>query len=310
MTATYRLQLRPGFGFDEARAILPYLRRLGISHVYLSPITDARRGSTHGYDVVDHTRIREELGGPEDFGRLVDALREIGLRLIIDFVPNHGSVGARNARWQDVLAHGRASRFARFFDIDWDSRVPDLRGKVLLPFLGRPYGEALDAGEITLAEEDGRWSAAYHRDRFALAPETWEEAAALAAGGRPSREALHALLERQYWRLAFWKTAVSEINYRRFFDVNELVALRMEDPEVFEATHTLLADLVRLDVVDGVRIDHVDGLYDPFGYLTALRALGPRQVWVEKILAPGEMLPGGWPVEGTTGYDFMHEVTA
>ena len=356
MIATYRLQLAPDFGFDAAADAVPYLARLGISHLYLSPVTDARRGSVHGYDVVDHNRIRAELGGEPAFDRLCAAARAQGLKLLIDFVPNHAGVGPRNAWWQDVLAFGASSPFARFFDIDWKPLKPELAGKVLLPVLGSPYGQALEAREIGLVAEDGRLSASYYRQRFALSPATWSDALIAASAtthgsargvldaaaratarlfphdlekAREAREhlaplaerddvakafaaiepaTLHALLERQHFRLAWWKTAGSEINYRRFFSINELVALRMEEPDVFRATHGLLEKLLALDVVDGVRIDHIDGLYDPHGYLSALTALGAKKIWVEKILAPDETLADGWPVEGTTGYEFLGDV--
>jgi (1->4)-alpha-D-glucan 1-alpha-D-glucosylmutase len=357
MIATYRLQLGPGFGFDDARALIPYLRRIGISHLYLSPITDARRGSTHGYDVVDHNRIRDELGGPDAFWALLRAARAAGLALILDIVPNHAGVGARNARWQDVLAYGPHSPYALHFDVEWQPLKPELRRKILLPYLGRPYGEALDAGEITLVYEEGRLSAAYGRHRFALAPPTYAAVleAALAEGepvrdgdaaldlaaafravaphergradalrtrlavlaGRldlPARLArvrgdrLHTILEGQFWRLASWKTAAHEINYRRFFDVNDLVGLRMEFEDVFDDAHRLVARLAAQAGIEGVRVDHIDGLFDPQAYLERLRAIGIRRIWVEKILAPGETLPAPWPVEGTSGYDFLNDI--
>jgi (1->4)-alpha-D-glucan 1-alpha-D-glucosylmutase len=345
MVATYRLQLRPGFGFPEVQALLPYFVRLGVSHLYLSPVTEARPGSTHGYDVRDHNRLREELGGAEAFSALLDAAAGHGLRVILDIVPNHADAGPTNARWQDVLAYGPASPYAGFFDVEWDPLKPELQGKILLPFLGRPYGEAVDAGEITLTFEHDRFFAAYFDHRFAIAPATYPEilaafpphaglAAAYAEAGaarehlealQPAlvaalREApaasllaafagtrLHALLERQFWRLAFWKAAGYEINYRRFFYLNDLVALRVEDEEVFTETHALVARLAGHPAVDGVRVDHVDGLFDPHAYLRRLRALGVRGVWVEKILAPGETLPEEWPVEGTTGYEFLND---
>ncbi|MDQ7858070.1 MAG: malto-oligosyltrehalose synthase [Armatimonadota bacterium] len=356
MIATYRLQLGPGFGFDDARALVPYFRRLGISHLYLSPITDARRGSTHGYDVVDHNRIRDELGGPDGFRALLRAARAAGLALILDIVPNHAGVGARNARWQDVLAYGPHSPYAFHFDVEWQPLKPELRRKILLPYLGRPYGEALDAGEITLVFEEGRLSAACGRDRFALAPATYADVLAAAFDGEdvhdrdavaalagefatlaphergradmlrtrlavlagrldlPARlarvrgERLHAILERQFWRLASWKVAAHEINYRRFFDVNDLVGLRMERPEVFDDAHRLIARLAAQPGVEGVRVDHIDGLFDPQAYLERLRTIGVRGVWVEKILALGETLPPNWPVEGTSGYEFLNDV--
>lgn len=355
MNATYRLQLRPGFGFAEVRTLLPYFRRLGISHLYLSPITEARPGSTHGYDVTDHNQIREELGGPKGFARLLEEAQAHGLALILDFVPNHAAIGPSNARWQDVLAYGPHSPYARYFDVEWEPLKPELRRKILLPFLGRPYGEALDDGEIRLVYDGGRVFAGYHEHRFAICPATYPDiletvpaADHEAAGDLPelidayrglhpsrrdeledlrsrletlaarlrvdaalaevSRERLHALLERQFWRLAYWKTAGHEVNYRRFFYVNDLVALRVEDEEVFADEHRLLGQLVGRQGVDGIRVDHIDGLADPHGYLSRLRDLGARRIWVEKILAQGETLPEVWPVDGTTGYDFLNDV--
>ncbi len=356
MIATYRLQLRPEFDFDDAAALVPYLERLGVSHLYLSPITEARAGSTHGYDVIDHNAVNPELGGRDGFDRLLEAARAAGLGLILDFVPNHAGVGPHNEDWQDVLAYGPHAPAATF-DIDWAPLKPELQGKVLLPFLGKPYGEALDEGEITVTFEGGRFYAAYYDQRYALAPRTYapllehvlerhertdayfdlndllEAYRTLQPAERDKAEALrarlaalaehvdfasveehvrgavlHVLLEQQYWRLAYWKTAGSEINYRRFFSINDLVALRMEDEPVFWNAHRLLGELLALDGVDGVRIDHVDGLYDPHQYLRRLREAGARRIWVEKILAPGEILPEAWPIEGTTGYEFMNDV--
>ncbi len=356
MRATYRLQLTPEFGFDAVIALLPYFERLGISHLYLSPITEARRGSTHGYDVIDHNRVREAFGGREGFEKLREAALARGLELLLDFVPNHAGVGPRNRAWQDVLAYGPHSRYAAMFDIDWQPIKRELEGKILLPFLGRPYGEALDDGELTISFEDGRFYARYFENRFALAPRTYapllegllpalerqeayfdlkellEAYKALEPAERDKAEALaerlaafadklpfaeglaelesaekHALFEQQYWRLAYWKTAGYEINYRRFFDINELVALRMEDEETFWAAHKLLGELVREDGVAGVRIDHIDGLFDPQAYLDNLKALGVKGAWVEKILAPGETLPEAWWTKGTTGYEFLND---
>ncbi|HEY6102078.1 MAG TPA: malto-oligosyltrehalose synthase [bacterium] len=346
MIATYRLQFRPGFGFREVTDLLPYFVRLGVSHLYLSPVTEARAGSAHGYDVVDHTRLREELGGAGAFQALLDAADRLGLRIILDIVPNHAHAGPENERWQDVLAYGPASPYASFFDVEWEPLKPELHRKILLPFLGRPYGEALDGREITLTFEGGRFFAAYFDHRFAIAPATYgvilEGSAALrdlarvyaaAADGprehlealRPSLEAvlrdvpptdllaafagerLHLLLERQSWRLAYWKAGEYDINYRRFFYLNDLVALRVEDNQVFTETHTLVARLAAHPAVDGVRVDHIDGLFDPHEYLRRLRGIGVRHVWVEKILGPGETLPEDWPVEGATGYDFLND---
>lgn len=357
MIASYRLQLLPGFGFAEVDALIPYLQQLGVSHLYLSPMNEAAEGSTHGYDVIDHNAIREELGGREGLERLIERANEAGLQLIFDIVPNHAGVGPHNEAWQSVLAHGKYSPHARYFDIDWNPLEETLQNKVLLPFLGKPYGDALDAGEIGLAYEEGAFYATYYDDRFALSPASYAtilEAAlthyertdiyfdlkdlqhAYAPLGEGEVEkaeilgrrletfdekvdweaplaefhgaALHELLERQWWRLAYWKTGGYEINYRRFFDINGLVALRMEDEEVFWKSHRLLGDVIAHDGVAGVRVDHVDGLFDPQAYLNHLRELGARHIWVEKILGPREILPDGWPVEGTTGYEFMNDV--
>ncbi len=356
MVATYRLQLHPGFQFADAERILPYLRRLGVSHLYLSPITEARPGSTHGYDVVDHNAVREEIGGREGFDRLVEAARKAGLQIIIDFVPNHAGVGLRNSYWQDVLAYGPHSIFAPYFDIDWNPIKPELQGKILLPTLGDPYGKVLDAGELKLTYDEGYFFAAYYEDRFRLNPASYtdilerslratertepywdlkdlvEAYRTLRAHERDKAEALrmrlmnllkrvpyedtlasfsaqdlHELLEEQFWRLSYWRTAGHEINYRRFFDINGLVALRMEDDHVFWDAHQLLAELLAIEGVVGVRIDHIDGLFDPAGYLERLRKLVPEYIWVEKILAPGETLPDTWPVTGTTGYEFLND---
>lgn len=356
MTATYRLQLQPGFGFAEVEALLPYFQRLGVSHLYLSPITEARPGSTHGYDVIDHNAVREDFGGREALDRLLEAAQDAGLAFIVDFVPNHAGVGSNNAYWQDVLAYGPHAAHASYFDVDWDPLKPELHGKILLPFLGQPYGEVLDADELGLHYRDGRFYATYYDNRFALSPATYadvlghvlpqlertdaywdtkdllEAYATLAPDEREKAETLalrldllgdeidlnalldaidkadlHAILERQRWRLSYWKTAGYEINYRRFFDINGLAGLRMEDSHVFWDAHRLLGELLAHEAVAGVRIDHIDGLFDPEGYLESLRDLGAKQIWVEKILAQGEVLPETWPVEGATGYAFMND---
>jgi (1->4)-alpha-D-glucan 1-alpha-D-glucosylmutase len=354
--ASYRLQLQPDFGFAEAEALLPYLQRLGASHLYLSPITEARAGSTHGYDVVDHNEVREAYGGREGLDRLLAAATEHDLKVILDWVPNHAGVGPGNVAWQDTLAYGPHSPHARTFDIDWHPLKPELAGKVHLPFLGSPYGEALDNDELGLAYDGDRFYATYYENRFALSPATYDvilsavlpryertepywdlkELAEAYAGLEPQErnkaealslrlaaldeidpadwpdaldnEALHALLERQWWRLSHWRTAGYEINYRRFFDINELVGLRMEDDEVFWEAHRLLGELLAHEAVAGVRIDHIDGLFDPHRYLEQLHELGASHVWVEKILAHGETLPEAWPVDGATGYGFMNDV--
>ncbi len=357
MIATYRLQLQPSFTFSDAEALIPYLKRLGISHLYLSPVTQARSGSTHGYDVIDHNKLRTDLGGEEGFESLCMAASHADLELILDFVPNHAGVGPRNVSWQDVLAYGPFSPYAGYFDIDWNPLKLELQGKILLPFLGSTYGEAFDREEISLAYDDGRFYAAYYTHRYALSPATYvdiletilphyertstywdlkdllqayetlaprqrEKAEALrprllALAERVDLdnlvkqirgEALHTLLERQFWRLSYWKTAGHEINFRRFFDINDLVGLRMEDGQVFWDAHRLLGKLLSKEGVAGVRIDHVDGLFSPHEYLSDLRHIGAQHIWVEKILAPGETLPTGWMVDGTTGYEFMNDV--
>jgi len=328
--ATMRLQLHRGFTFAQAASLAPYFASLGISHVYSSPIMTARPGSLHGYDTIDATRVNPELGGEEELRRLVGELHRNGLGLIVDVVPNHMAIGSANAWWMDVLARGRDSRYAKFFDIDWTPSNPFLRGKVLLPILGRPYGEALAAGEITLRlNAAGTPVLAYFDHEFPMAAECAERVrsdaldtfAADAAGGR---ECLHELLERQHYRLAWWRCANDEINWRRFFDINELAAIRVEDDEVFEAVHATLFRLYAEGLVDGVRIDHVDGLSLPEKYCRQLRARlrvleqerpagcppGAAYLIVEKILAHDEELSKSWETDGTTGYDFMDEIGA
>ena len=327
--ATLRLQLHRGFAFADASAFASYFAALGISHLYVSPITTARRGSMHGYDVVDTTRINPELGGEEAFRAFVHDLRRHELGLIIDTVPNHMAIGSENAWWMDVLARGRGSPYARYFDIDWEPPNRDLAGKILLPVLGRPYGEALDAGEITLArdEERSRFVVQYFDHVFPVADEETSRDASL-YGFDPAtpqgRERLHALLERQHYHLAWWRTANDEINWRRFFDINELAALRVEDEEVFEAVHALVFRLYSEGLIDGVRVDHIDGLAEPEKYCRSLRQRlatlaaerpadapkGPAYIVVEKILARGESLATEWLTDGTTGYDFMDEASA
>lgn len=330
--ATMRLQLHRAFGFADAERLVPYFASLGISHLYVSPILTARAGSMHGYDVVDPTRVNPELGGEAGLRSLVATLRRAGLGIIVDIVPNHMAAGGmENPWWGDVLRHGRASRYANFFDIDWNNSDPCLRGKVLAPFLGDPYGEALQSGAITLARNNDLPSPVirYFDNRFPIRPEDDAEVAAFPASAfepatEAGRERLHQLLERQHYRLAWWRTAGDQINWRRFFDINGLAALRIEDDEVFEATHATLLRLYEQGLIDGVRVDHVDGLSDPAGYCRLLRAWlrkletrrpadapsGPGWLVVEKILGAGERLPTDWEVDGTSGYDFMDEVNA
>ncbi len=326
---TMRLQLHRHFTFADATRLVPYMASLGVSHLYSSPVLTARPGSMHGYDVIDPTTVSDELGGEAGLRSLVAALRAAGLGLIVDIVPNHMAAGGMENRWWgDVLQHGQQSRYATFFDIDWNSPDPTLRGKVLAPFLGDPYGEALRSGSITL-ERGSPPVICYFDNRFPIRPEDHAEIAAVPPdafdpGTEAGRGRLHRLLERQHYRLAWWRCAGDEINWRRFFDINGLVGLRIEDEAVFEATHATLFRLYQEGLIDGVRVDHVDGLSDPPGYCRRLRARldeltekrpadAPKnRAWlvVEKILGAGEHLPDDWEVDGTSGYDFMDQVSA
>jgi (1->4)-alpha-D-glucan 1-alpha-D-glucosylmutase len=292
--ATYRVQLRREFDFDAARAIVPYLSDLGITHLYCSPYMQAAAGSAHGYDVVDPSRVSEELGGDAGLVRLDAELRLHGMGQLLDIVPNHMCVtDARNRFWWDVLRRGRDSEFAHFFDIDWDA--PALEGRVLLPVLGDELEAVLQHGDLRVVRGDGGLELRYDEHRFPLADQS------LAVEGETTAD----LLDAQHYRLAFWRTGLRHINYRRFFDVSSLAGVRVEDPSVFAATHKRALELVRDGVVDGLRVDHIDGLREPDEYLRRLRdATGEAWVVVEKILAMGEDMRKSWPVEGTTGYDF------
>ena len=377
LSATARLQFHKDFTLGDATALVPYLDRLGISHVYASPLLKARAGSTHGYDIVDHNAINPELGGEDALVQLVAALRQRQMGLILDIVPNHMGVGDHdNAWWMDVLEWGRASPYAEYFDIDWDPPDATLRGRMLAPFLGAPYGTCLDSGELVLRFDDGtgRLFVAYHGHHFPIGPRDYAAVlltmggaletparlfAELGAGGRADvraaakaareellqppyaaaiaealaaydartprgRDLLHRLLERQAYRLAWWRAATDEINWRRFFDVNGLAGVRVELPDVFEDTHRTVFRLYADGLIDGVRIDHVDGLASPRDYcrklrrrldaLTGKRPDGlrdqPAILWIEKILFAHERLAGDWLTDGTTGYDFMNDVGA
>jgi len=364
--ATYRLQFHSDFTFRDALALVPYLAELGISHIYASPITEARPGSTHGYDIVNHNRLNPEIGTEAEFGILTSALRERGMGLILDIVPNHMGIGADNAWWLDVLEWGEASPYAHYFDINWDAARADLKDRVLLPVLGDQYGAILEDGEIELRFDptEGSFSFWYYEHRFPVSPLAYDRI--LAAGGpalnplaaefvalrgarrgawnrapalkqrlaeaacRPDIAAaietavrswagtsgiaasfrpLHRLLDAQSYRFAYWRVAADEINYRRFFNINDLAGLRIELPELFAETHRLILAMVERGEIDGLRIDHIDGLFDPGGYLTALRERLPEPAYlvVEKILAHYEKLPE-WPIDGSTGYDFVNQV--
>lgn len=377
--STIRLQFHGGFTLDDGAEWIDYFAKLGVSHVYASPLLASRSGSIHGYDGIDPTRLDPELGGEEALERLVNKLRERGMGLILDIVPNHVAVGgSENLWWQDVLMWGQDSRYASFFDIDWHSPDPLLTGKVLVPFLGDQYGEALRSGDLVLRfdPEYASFHVDYHEHRFPIDPRHYGEilehaesadlqnAAALflsladtenlkadakdarrgmrlaadSEQGRASMDKLltlydgtseagairlHRLLERQHYRLAWWRTASDDINWRRFFDITELAGLRVELPEVFEETHAEIFRLVEKGWIDGVRVDHIDGLVDPRGYCRKLRERldqiaqrcpnnMPRRValYVEKILAAKESLHQDWQVDGTTGYEFMNEVSS
>jgi (1->4)-alpha-D-glucan 1-alpha-D-glucosylmutase len=376
--ATYRLQLTAQFGFAQAAAIVPYLKALGISHLYVSPFLKARHGSTHGYDVVDHNAVNPELGGEEGFQQLSAALAEADMGLILDFVPNHMGVHYDdNAWWLDVLEWGRASPYADFFDIDWPLLAHRPAGGVLLPILGTSYGEALERGDIELRYDasEGSFSAWYYEHRMPITPPRYGEilekvvteafardrpvgwklielaaryrgphnpprqkASALKAelaaiegaeeiiargldayrpkaGGLAAAVTLHGLLERQHYRLAHWRLSASDINYRRFFDINSLAGLRVEDARTFAAIHRLVARLIAEGRLHGLRLDHIDGLRDPQQYLQRLQRLigsvrpaqrGRFYIVVEKILEEHEHLPRFAGVAGTTGYEWLN----
>jgi (1->4)-alpha-D-glucan 1-alpha-D-glucosylmutase len=296
--ATYRFQLHAGFTFADAESRVPYLASLGVSHLYLSPVLQAVPGSQHGYDVLDHTRINEELGGEEGLLSLAETARSHGLGVVVDVVPNHMALVApqhSNAPLWQTLRHGREAGTAHWFDIDWDAAD----GRLGLPVLGGTLEEALAAGEVRLDEHEGEQVVRYYDHVLPVAPGTEGDDVA-------------QVLSRQHYLLANWRDSDAVLNYRRFFDVGELIAVRVELPDVFEATHRLLLDLNHRGVIEGFRIDHPDGLADPEGYLRQLReaTLPGTGIWVEKILEGEEKLPRSWPCDGTTGYDAMRAVTA
>ncbi|HEY7559972.1 MAG TPA: malto-oligosyltrehalose synthase [Candidatus Binatia bacterium] len=373
LRATYRVQLHAGFGFADAAAVADYLAALGISHLYCSPYLQAAPGSTHGYDVVNPHQVNKELGGPEAHAQLCATLKENGLGQVLDIVPNHMAIAGReNPWWWDVLENGPSSRYAGYFDLEWDPPEAKLRNTVLLPVLGDHYGRVLEAGELRLEREVGSFVIHYHDQVFPVSPRSLNDILATAAercqsddlaciadglGQLPMSTAtdwvavrrrhrnkevlrgqlarlcreqpkvaaaldqvvaavnadpdqLDVLLERQNYRLAFWRTAAQDLGYRRFFDINTLVGLRAEDKTVFAETHALILEWLRKGVLDGVRVDHPDGLLDPQEYFHRLYE-GCPQAWilVEKILEAGERLPKSWPIAGTTGYDFIFRLT-
>ena len=274
LTATYRLQMNAGFTFAKALSRADYFAKLGVSHLYLSPIFAARRGSMHGYDVVDPTRLNPELGSEADLVALSTALRERDMGIILDIVPNHMGIGAENSRWEDVLEHGERSRYSSWFDIDWTSR------KIVLPVLGDDLEKVLERGEFSVRVAEGENPRlTYFENSFPLDPATLppelqlteldaEETGELADlfSGVEGRDRLKELLELQHYRLVHWRRGPDEINYRRFFDVNDLAAVRMEDEEVFKESHAAVLRFVERGIIDGVRVDHIDGLRDPLAY--------------------------------------------
>jgi len=314
--ATYRLQFNRHFTLRRAIELVPYLHDLGISHVYASPLLKACPGSLHGYDTCDHSQINPEIGTEKELEEFIAVLRRHGMGLVLDIVPNHmGVCGRENHWWWDVLKNGRVSRFAEYFDIDWDSPDPRLRGKVLLPVLGDFYGRVMQRGELKLACEQGEFLLCYYEHRFPISPETMNLAPALAPDAVAKLNAdpteLDALIQKQHYRLAGWRHGNAELNYRRFFDISTLAGIRMEDPRVFGAAHALVLRWYANGWIDGFRVDHPDGLHDPTEYFERLRTAAPH-AWIiaEKILQPGENIAEDWPVAGTTGYEFMRRVTS
>ena len=391
-SSTYRIQLNPDFRFADTLKILDYLHELGISDLYLSPILASRKGSTHGYDVIDPTRVNPDLGTEEEFTTLQTELQNRGMGLLLDIVPNHMAANAENPWWMDVLENGTQSAFAAYFDVEWHPHARSLEGRILLPVLGRPFGEALDSGEIKLVYNDGSFLIQYFESLFPVAPRSYHAILNLHAGrlknslseetaayheysgvlssaldlARADRRVastaqeqrlrfestrdrlrslmntspeiatlvrenvaelngkvgdpgsvglLQRLLAEQNYKLAFWQNMNESINYRRFFTIADLVGVRVEDPIVFESTHGYVMRLVAKNPYSGLRIDHIDGLRDPFSYLTRLQERlsqdknstdSPSYVVVEKILARGEDLPEEWPANGTTGYDYVN----
>ena len=379
--ATYRIQLNSSFGFTETKTIVPYLAALGITDIYASPIFKARKGSTHGYDVVDPNQLNPELGTEADFEALSEDLKNHGMGWLQDVVPNHMAFDQENQMLMDVLENGQGSEYLRFFDIDWDHPYEGIKGRLLAPFLGSFYGECLEGQEIQLRYGSTGFTLRYHDLELPIRMESYvrlltHQLTTLKRnlGGDhpdfinllgvlyvlktlPSGDAvgeryeqtkfvkttlwelycknreikdfidqnidlfngkdgdpesfglLNDMLSQQLFRLSFWKVATEEINYRRFFSINDLISLRVEDEHVFNETHALIMQLVDEKRISGLRIDHIDGLYDPKGYLERVRErVGSTYVVVEKILEPGEELLGSWPVQGTTGYDFMNYV--
>ncbi len=307
--ATYRLQFNENFRLVDAFALIPYLQELGVSHIYAAPLFKAAAHSVHGYDVCDFARLNPEIGTEEDLQKLVAALRERNMALVLDIVPNHmGIATPENLWWLDVLKFGRASRFADYFDVQWDSADPQLLGKILIPILGDHYDKVLERGELKVAIEGDGHVLSYFDHQFPIAPESIPKDAPLEALNA-NLAVLDELIQKQHYRLAFWGDGDLKLNYRRFFAVSTLAAVRVEDENVFNDVHALLKQWLRKNLLDGLRVDHPDGLRDPKNYLERLRSLAPRAwILVEKILQPGEEMPEDWLVDGTVGYDALNQI--
>lgn len=315
-TSTYRLQLNADFGFAAAQEVVDLLADLGISHVYLSPILAAAPGSTHGYDVADPTWVSDVLGGESGFHGLTDRATASDLGVVVDIVPNHMAADTHNPYWEELLRSGRAGQAGAVFDVDWAAPVTESGEKVILPVLADAYGDVLERGDLSVVVSEDTFAIAYFENRFPLSPDTIE--AVERAGGAPafqgspgdahSFDRLHALLEAQHYRLVHWRIGDRIINYRRFFTITDLAAVRVEDEEVFDLVHGKILDLVEAGLVHGLRVDHPDGLRDPARYFERL-AERSGGVWTvaEKITHPGEDL-SPWPVAGTTGYEFCNDV--
>ncbi len=301
LVATYRLQLRGGTGFAEARTMLPWLTELGVSHLYLSPLFRAAAGSTHGYDVLDPNEVDPVLGGEEGFVALSNAALEAGIGLVLDIVPNHMAFSPENPFISDIMRRGRDSRFAQVFDLDWG------RGALHFPFLEGDTQSAFADGKVELSPGGG----ALRIQGLDYPLRDTPLARALAAGERSlDASALSTLLEEQFWTIGDWRATADAIIHRRFFNITGLIGVRQEEADVFTLTHRWIVDQVRAGRIQGLRIDHIDGLARPAAYLHRLReAVGEIPIWVEKIVKPNEELPHRWPVAGMSGYEFLDPLT-
>jgi (1->4)-alpha-D-glucan 1-alpha-D-glucosylmutase len=305
--STYRIQFHEGFPLSKARALVPYLHSLGVSHLYASPLLKARPHSTHGYDTCDFNQLNPELGTEADLRELVETLREHDMGLVLDVVPNHMGIGGpENRWWWDVLTHGPESQFAKYFDIDWNSPDPRLRGKVLVPILGDRYHRVLAKHELKIEKSKDACLLRYGENPFPINAPSLKSVGATPEELNADPEAMDALLEQQHYRLAWYGRGDSELNYRRFFNITGLPGLCVEDEQVFNQSFALVRKWAERGWLDGLRVDHPDGLRNPEQFLQRLKSIAPHAwIVVEKILEPGETLPGSWPVAGTTGYDFL-----